>query len=335
VTTRGFAAVLAVITGVLVWPAAPVAAEPAPSLYTRMRAETAALEGLTQRSLENEERAAVLHGESTAAQQAYRGALARRDRAADEASHWARAAYMTVPGPSLLDGLPRPATGPGDELSRRAADLRSADTQLRDAQTAWQATAAKARTLSVDVAAARNAVSVRSANLRAFRAANAARLASQQNFAAAADMQTYRSRVAAGQLYDGTAGPVARAAQEAVRIALAQLGKPYVFGAEGPSTYDCSGLVQYAYAHAGIGLPRTARPQFRATRPVPPSQLLPGDLLFFATDKSNWDTIHHVGIYLGGGRMVHAPTTGDVVRVAPVWWAEYFGATRVVSSGRG
>jgi cell wall-associated NlpC family hydrolase len=241
---------------------------------------------------------------------------------------------MNVSGPSLVGSLRGPAASAADELSISAVDLREAESDLRLIADDWQDTAAKVRTLSVEVAADRNAVAVRSANLRAFRAANAAHLARQQALAAAADMATYRTRVAAGQLYDGTAGPVARTALAAVRVAMAQLGKPYVFGAEGPSTFDCSGLVQYAYAHAGVALPRTARPQYRATPAVPPSQLLPGDLLFFATDKSNWDTIHHVGIYLGGGKMVHAPTTGDVVRVAPVWWAEYFGASRVVSAGR-
>jgi cell wall-associated NlpC family hydrolase len=236
---------------------------------------------------------------------------------------------MTTPGPSLLDGLTGPGlSGPGGHT----AELATADAAVRAAEQGWQASAAQVRTLEVAVAADRNAVAVRSGNLRRFRLANSVLIARQQSAAAASDMSTYRSRVAAG-LVDGSTGPVAAGALAAVRLALAQLGKPYVFGAEGPDTYDCSGLVQYAYGRAGIGLPRTARPQFRATRPVPPSQLLPGDLLFFATDKSNWDTIHHVGIYLGGGRMVHAPTTGDVVRVAPVWWAEYFGATRVVSAG--
>jgi hypothetical protein len=93
--------------------------------------------------------------------------------------------------------------------------------------------------------------------------------------------------------------------------------------------------VQTAYAAAGVRLPRTARPQWRTTTAVPTSHLLAGDLLFFATDRSNWDSIHHVGIYLGGGRMLHAPTTGDVVRIAPVWWEEYFGATRVVPAVAG
>jgi cell wall-associated NlpC family hydrolase len=325
---RVFAGMVAVLSGAVLVPGVPASAAPvttAPSLYARMRAESAALEDLAQRSLENQQRAAAVRRESTAAQRAYGDALTRRSRAAHAANIWARTAYMTTPGPSLVDGL----TGAGP--TGHTTELARADAAVRDAEHGWQTAAAEVRTLEVDVAADHNAVAVRSANLRRFRAANAALIARQQASAAAADMSTYRTRVAAG-LVDGSTGPVAATALAAVRVALAQLGKPYVFGAEGPSTYDCSGLVQYAYAHAGVGLPRTARPQFRATRPVPPSQLLPGDLLFFATDKSNWDTIHHVGIYLGGGRMVHAPTTGDVVRVAPVWWAEYFGATRVVSA---
>jgi cell wall-associated NlpC family hydrolase len=131
------------------------------------------------------------------------------------------------------------------------------------------------------------------------------------------------------ELTGGTAAPQALAA---VRFALAQLGKPYVWGAEGPDTYDCSGLVQTAYAGAGVMLPRTARPQYLSTTPVPVTAMIPGDLLFFGPDANNWNSIHHVGIYLGDGLMVHAPTTGDVVRVAPVWWAEFFGATRVVGA---
>ena len=333
-STKLFAGVLAVLSGAVLFPAVPASGAPtttAPSLYARMRAETAALEDLAQRSLENQERAAVLRRDSTAAERAYREALTRRERAADAANAWARTAYMTTPGPSPLDGLAGPGLGRHtSELT--TAELTTADAAVRGAEQDWQTSAAQVRALDVDVAADRNAVAVRSANLRRFRLANSVLIARQQAAAAASDMSTYRSRVAAG-LVDGSTGPVAATALAAVRTALAQLGKPYVFGAEGPDTFDCSGLVQYAYAHAGVGLPRTARPQFRATRPVPPSRLLPGDLLFFATDKSNWDTIHHVGIYLGGGRMVHAPTTGDVVRVAPVWWAEYFGATRVVSAG--
>jgi cell wall-associated NlpC family hydrolase len=331
---RLFAAVVVA----LVWiPAAPASAEPPasepsqsqpaqsePSLYSRMRAESAALEELAQSSLENQQRAAVLRRQTARAQEAYREALAHHERAAEQARAWARDAYMTTPAPGLLGG---PAS---DDATARTADLTRAEAVLRTAEEGWQATATEARRLEIVLAADRNAVAVRTANLRAFRAANAVLLARQQARAAAADMATYRSRVAAGLLVDS--GAVSPTALAAVRLALAQVGKPYVFGAEGPSTYDCSGLVQYAYGQVGVGVPRTARPQFRATRPVATSRLLPGDLLFFATDKSDWDTIHHVGIYLGGGRMVHAPQPGEVVKVAPVWWAEYFGATRVVSA---
>ncbi|HEY0486439.1 MAG TPA: C40 family peptidase [Mycobacteriales bacterium] len=322
---RAFAAVLVAVSAVLVCPAAPASAEPTqPSLYGRMRAESAALEDLAQSSLEDQQRAAVVGRDTAGAQRAYRDALARQERAADQAREWARTAYMAGPDPALLGGVT------GADAAARSDDLAGAAADLRHAEKQWEASATEGRRLAIAIAADRNAVAVRTDNLRKFRAANAVLIARQQARAAALDMATYRSRVAAGILVDGSAGPVARTALAAVRVALAQVGKPYVFGAEGPLAFDCSGLVQYAYRQAGVGLPRTARPQFRATRPVPPSQLVPGDLLFFATDKSNWDTIHHVGIYLGGGRMVHAPEPGDVVKVAPVWWAEYFGATRVV-----
>jgi hypothetical protein len=129
-----------------------------------------------------------------------------------------------------------------------------------------------------------------------------------------------------------TGGAAAPAALRAVQFALGQIGKPYVWGAEGPDTYDCSGLVQAAYASAGVSVPRVARAQYRATTPVPVGAIIPGDLLFFGPDPADIESIHHVGIYLGDGLMVHAPTAGDVVRVAPVWWAEFFGAARVVGA---
>ncbi len=122
----------------------------------------------------------------------------------------------------------------------------------------------------------------------------------------------------------------APAAQAAVAFALKQLGKPYVWATEGPDTYDCSGLVLASYLSVGVRMPRVANNQYGAGRPVLASQLLPGDLLFFSTDPRDWRQIHHVAIYIGHGQMVHAPTFGDVVKVSPIWWSEYFGATRMV-----
>ncbi|MBV1852000.1 C40 family peptidase [Catellatospora tritici] len=136
----------------------------------------------------------------------------------------------------------------------------------------------------------------------------------------------------AGQSNAGlVAAPKAR---QAVMHALAQRGKPYVWGNEGPNSYDCSGLVWASYRSAGITLNRVARDQYYGTRQKTVSKyaLLPGDLLFFATDPSDWRTIHHVGMYLGNGRMVHARTTGDVVKIAPVNLYSVDFATRVVDA---
>lgn len=116
----------------------------------------------------------------------------------------------------------------------------------------------------------------------------------------------------------------------AVTFALSQRGKMYEWSAEGPNTFDCSGLMLASYASVGISLPRVSRDQYRAGTPVLVSQLLPGDLLFFSTDRSDSRQIHHVAMYIGGGRMVHAPTWGEPVQTSPIWWTEYFGATRVV-----
>ena len=119
-----------------------------------------------------------------------------------------------------------------------------------------------------------------------------------------------------------------RMAGAAVRAALGQVGKPYRWGATGPGSFDCSGLARFAYADAGLRLPRTSRQQWSAGRHVPVAGLRPGDLVFFAHDPADPATIHHVGIYVGQGLMVHAPHTGALVRVDAVRRSGYAGATR-------
>ena len=122
----------------------------------------------------------------------------------------------------------------------------------------------------------------------------------------------------------------------AVRYALAQLGKPYRWGAEGPKSFDCSGLVQTSYRAAGIGLPRVSRQQFGAGRPVSLKALRAGDLLFYARNTSDPRTIYHVGMYLGGGRMVEAPNRRAPVRIASIWRPGLLGrATRPAADRRG
>jgi cell wall-associated NlpC family hydrolase len=112
------------------------------------------------------------------------------------------------------------------------------------------------------------------------------------------------------------------AAGTAVNAALSQVGKPYRWGAAGPDAYDCSGLTMWAWAQAGVSLPHSSQMQYSATARVPRSALQPGDLLFFGSP------IHHVGMYVGGGRMVEAPYTGASVRVVSAFRTDYVGAGR-------
>jgi cell wall-associated NlpC family hydrolase len=121
----------------------------------------------------------------------------------------------------------------------------------------------------------------------------------------------------------------------ALKIALAQIGDPYVWSEEGPSQFDCSGLMYYAYRNATghFNLDRVSRDQYRQTSQnlVDRYSLVPGDLLFFSSTNS-WTGIHHVAMYAGNGMMVEAPRTGLDVRLTPVRWSRLFGATRIWGS---
>lgn len=111
-------------------------------------------------------------------------------------------------------------------------------------------------------------------------------------------------------------------AAKAIAFARAQLGKPYVWGATGPNSYDCSGLVQAAWRAAGVDLPRTTWDQINAGTRVPISDLEPGDLVFYFSD------ISHVAMYIGNGMMIQAPHTGAVIDIQPVTEMPIYGATR-------
>lgn len=118
--------------------------------------------------------------------------------------------------------------------------------------------------------------------------------------------------------------------QRAAEHALAMVGKPYRYGGNTPQGFDCSGLVQYSYARAGLALPHGTRKLLRNSRPVGRDKLQRGDLLFFTQDgrKSG-----HVGLYLGEDRFVHAPSSGKKVHVAgfddPYWNRHFTEARRL------
>ena len=108
---------------------------------------------------------------------------------------------------------------------------------------------------------------------------------------------------------------------QAVAVAMQYLGTPYVWGGAAPGGFDCSGLTSYAYGQLGIGLSHFTGAQWNEGVHVPADQMLPGDLVFFHSD------LHHMGMYIGGGQMIHAPQTGDVVKISPLMSA-YAGAVR-------
>ncbi|WP_245623013.1 C40 family peptidase [Spirillospora albida] len=120
-------------------------------------------------------------------------------------------------------------------------------------------------------------------------------------------------------------GPASGSARTALNYAYAQLGKPYVYGAEGPDSFDCSGLTMRAWGAAGVGITRTTNSQYAATKRVDKSALQPGDLVFFRS-------LGHVGLYIGGGKMIHAPRTGKNVEIVSItsgyYLSNYYGAGR-------
>ncbi|CAM5703808.1 C40 family peptidase [Streptomyces griseomycini] len=119
------------------------------------------------------------------------------------------------------------------------------------------------------------------------------------------------------------AAPASARAAAAVAAARSALGRPYAWGANGPGSFDCSGLTQWAYAQAGVSLPRTSQAQRYAGRRVPLSEARPGDLVLYRSDAS------HVGMYVGDGRVIHAPYPGAPVRHDPVGMMPVSSVTRV------
>jgi cell wall-associated NlpC family hydrolase len=116
--------------------------------------------------------------------------------------------------------------------------------------------------------------------------------------------------------------PASGRAAVAVHFAMAQTGKPYVYGAAGPSSYDCSGLTMAAWGAAGVGLPHSSSAQYGYGTHISPSQLQPGDLVFY------YSPISHVGMYIGNGMIVNAENPSAGIRVAPIYSMPFVGAVR-------
>jgi peptidoglycan DL-endopeptidase CwlO len=211
------------------------------------------------------------------------------------------------------------------QINAALAQSKQVLAKLTAAQRAQLAAAQKAKEAAdqakaqIALAAYNKAQAAQAATARATASRTAAARAATAAAAAAAN-KTLIKTVALPQSPGGSS-----VAQRAVAAAMTRLGDRYVFGATGPSRFDCSGLVQWAYRQAGISTTHYTGTLYNDYRHIPESQLKPGDLVFFYRDH------HHVGIYIGNGLMINAPHTGDVVRIASIAAHGYYsGAVRVV-----
>jgi cell wall-associated NlpC family hydrolase len=273
--------------------------------------------------------------------------------AADPGELIQRAALLEAAGVHRSDVL--------DQVTALQAQAAEAETVARtsvEAAAALQehAAATLADAQEAEVSAREQAVALVSqqAQLETELAAAQAQLQTLVGERAAADRAAEAARVvaaaaprppAAAPAPSGNATPAgsgdASAAQTAIDAAMTYLGIPYAWGGggsrgpgpgqdpdEGVIGFDCSGLTQYAYARAGFAIPRNSRAQYSSLPKVSTDDLRPGDLVFWATDVSEPDTIHHVAIWLGGDRVLEAPYSGSVVKTSAMRWRGYIGAVR-------
>ena len=216
--------------------------------------------------------------------------------------------------------------------SRRAAVLTEATkASTAAAKAAGEATAAQAAAakLTRDLAAKKTDLSARAAKSKALldrltASERQAYLDSQNAPAATPRASRGEPRTTAPEQTPPTVNiPASGGAATAIAVAKSKLGSPYVWAAEGPGTFDCSGLTLYAWRAAGVSLPHSSRMQMSSGRSVSVSSMQPGDLVFYGSP------VHHVALYVGGGQVIHAPQSGDVVRYASVSMMSITGVTRV------
>ncbi|MFE3885045.1 NlpC/P60 family protein [Streptomyces lydicus] len=206
------------------------------------------------------------------------------------------------------------------EATRDLERLQTSQASLKESKQAVQQKLAEARQLLSDLTAQEKA---RLAELERQKEEEAKRKAQEE-----ARKQHDGGGTSGGQAGGGadnggsTGGSSSAQAEKALAFARSQVGKPYVWGATGPSSYDCSGLTQAAWKAAGVTLPRTTWDQVKTGQRIATKDLKPGDLVFF------FDDISHVGMYIGGGKMIHAPHPGASVREESIYYMPIYGSVR-------
>lgn len=217
---------------------------------------------------------------------------------------------------------------PDGILAARRAEAHAARAALADRQAALAAARRDQQAADAAKASAAAATAALRRQLSGLQAGQAQLVADERT---ALSTQAGQSLTSPGALQFTPAAPLPSplpTTSVALAWAFSELGKPYLWGGTGPDAFDCSGLTQYSWRAAGVAIPRVSEAQYPWTVPVPLSELLPGDLVFFGSSD-----IHHVGMYIGDGLMINAPHTGDVVRVSPIWWTDLAGFGRVHDDG--
>ena len=214
--------------------------------------------------------------------------------------------------------LDRIASGQNAQLAAAATARHRLSTVQAEAAHERAAQAAVAKAMAKQKASIENALAEQQRLFSSLKADQQRQLRAAQRRAAAA-ARASRSRNYDFPTYNG---PASGRAAVAVQEAYNKLGSPYEWGAAGPSRFDCSGLTMWSWGKAGVSLPHSSQAQYSSGPHVSRSDLQPGDLVFFGSP------IHHVGIYIGGGRMISAPHSGDVVKIQDAFRSDYTGAVR-------
>ncbi|MFF4988561.1 C40 family peptidase [Streptosporangium saharense] len=222
---------------------------------------------------------------------------------------------------TTISGFGPEVTGQADEVRQIGRERARLRTETQEALTTAQRLVAERETAKQEKQTRRKREAARKGRSRARVTAQSARVARVRAVPAAQTTQTAQVAQSAGATEQTRGNIVAD-------WALTQIDKPYVWASAGPTGYDCSGLTMQAWSRVGVKMDHWTGTQWTAGRHVPYDRLQRGDLLFFGRRTRKPDDIRHVGIYVGNGMMVHAPQTGDVVRVAPMWRKDLIGATR-------
>ncbi|GAB7104444.1 NlpC/P60 family protein [Streptomyces phaeofaciens JCM 4814] len=248
------------------------------------------------------------------------GRLARQQyQGTTEISSYVRLLFARDPQHALDQGhvIGRLARERADTVGRLEGGERRADALAREARAALDAQLTLAQRRKKERDDVRRRLDDVEKLLASLTAAQLTAIAERER----ADVDEAQKRVmATGDLDDDR--PPSPEGDRAVRYAVDQIGKPYEWGAEGPRSYDCSGLTSEAWIHAGTPIPRTSQEQWARLRRIPLKELRPGDLVIYFPEAT------HVAMYLGDGTVVQAPRTGEKVKISPIASNPVLGAVR-------